>query len=76
MPALEALAAGCKVILTDTGFARDLKRISGSVVVIPVNPNTQEVTEAIDLALSLPYPKSDVIQFFSYQKFLKECVTL
>ena len=76
MPALEALASGCKIILTDTGFARDLSQISKSVVIIPINPSSEEVTRAIDYALSLPYPESEVIKFFNYESFLKECVNL
>jgi glycosyltransferase involved in cell wall biosynthesis len=76
MPALEALSAGCKIILTDTGFARDLKLISNSVVIVPINPNANEVAKAIEYALSLPYPERDINKIFSYENFLKEFVTI
>ena len=75
MPALEALSAGCKIILTDTGFARDLKQISNSVVIVPINPSADEVANAIDYALSLPYPEPNIKNNFSYENFLKECIT-
>jgi glycosyltransferase involved in cell wall biosynthesis len=76
MPALEALAAGCKIILTDTGFARDLKLISNSVVIVPINPSDNEVASAVDYALSLPNPEPDIDKIFSYENFLKELVTI
>ena len=71
MPALEALKAGCKVILTDTGFARDLSRLSRSVLVIPVNPSSIDVKRALSYAKRLPRPciKNEE---FNYEDFLKE----
>jgi glycosyltransferase involved in cell wall biosynthesis len=72
MPALEALAAGCKVILTDTGFARDLEQISDSVIVIPVNPSPYEVTLALNKSLNLPNPPLDIVNNFKYENFLRE----
>ena len=72
IPALEALAAGCKVILTDTGFARDLKNLSNSVVLIPINPSSSEVTLALNKCLNLPDPTVDIVESFRYDHFLKQ----
>jgi glycosyltransferase involved in cell wall biosynthesis len=72
IPALEALASGCKVILTDTGFARDLKNLSNSVVLIPVNPSSSEVTLALNKCLNLPNPALDIVENFRYDNFLKQ----
>jgi glycosyltransferase involved in cell wall biosynthesis len=72
VPALEALASGCKVILTDTGFARDLKNLSSSVVLIPINPSSSEVTLALNKCLNLPEPALDIVENFRYDHFLKQ----
>lgn len=72
MPALEALAAGCKIILTDTGFAKELVNISESVVVIPVNPTSEEIKASLQAIKELPYPHANVGESFNYINFLKE----
>lgn len=72
IPALEALASGCKVILTDTGFARDLENLSDSVVLIPINPSSSEVTLALNKCLNLPDPAVDLVENFRYSNFLKQ----
>lgn len=72
MPALEALAAGCKIILTDTGFAKELIKISESVVVIPVNPTSEEIKASLRAIKELPYPHANVGENFNYTNFLKE----
>jgi glycosyltransferase involved in cell wall biosynthesis len=72
IPALEALASGCKVILTDTGFARDLKSLSNSVVLIPINPTSSEVTLALNKCLDLPDPELGIVENFRYDHFLKQ----
>lgn len=72
MPALEALAAGCKIILTDTGFAKELINISESVVVIPVNPTSEEIKASLRAIKELPYPHANVGENFNYTNFLKE----
>jgi glycosyltransferase involved in cell wall biosynthesis len=72
MPALEALAAGCKIILTDTGFAKELLNISESVVVIPVNPTSEEIKASLRAIKELPYPHANVVENFNYTNFLKE----
>jgi glycosyltransferase involved in cell wall biosynthesis len=72
VPALEALAAGCRVILTNTGFSKELSEISDSVQVIPINPSSSVVTQALDKARELPPPSGDVSVNFSYEEFLQE----
>ena len=72
IPALEALASGCKVILTDTGFARDLKSLSNSVVIIPINPSSSEVTLALNKCLNIPDPELGIVENFRYDHFLKQ----
>jgi glycosyltransferase involved in cell wall biosynthesis len=74
MPALESLAAGCKVILTNTGFAQDLISISESVIVIPVNPTSQDVNSSLRAIKKLPYPNAKIGEKFSYANFLKEFI--
>jgi glycosyltransferase involved in cell wall biosynthesis len=72
MPALEALAAGCKVILTNTGFAQELINISKSVVIIPVSPSSEEVKFSLGAIQKLPYPDVNISENFSYTNFLNE----
>jgi len=76
IPALEALAAGCKVILTDTGFARDLKKLSNSVIIIPTNPTSIEVNQALNECLNLSDSDLSVIENFDYDRFLREMIDL
>jgi glycosyltransferase involved in cell wall biosynthesis len=72
MPALEALAAGCKVILTNTGFAQELIDISKSVVIIPVSPSSEEVKFSLGAIQKLPYPDVNISENFNYTNFLNE----
>ncbi len=73
LPALEGLSAGLRVIITDTGFARDLKEISSSVEVIPINPTADQIRSALEKSLTNPPPHSHNIKdLFSYDKFLSE----
>lgn len=76
IPALEALATGCKVILTDTGFARDLKKLSNSVIIIPTNPTSTEVSLALNECLNLSDSDLSEIQKLDYNRFLKEIIDL
>jgi glycosyltransferase involved in cell wall biosynthesis len=72
LPALEALAAGCRVVLTNTGFSQELRESSAAVLVIPTNPSSSVVTQALDSARVLPPPVSSQISSnFSYDKFLQ-----
>lgn len=72
MPALEALSAGCKVILTNTGFAQELIEISKSVVIIPVNPSPEDIKFSLRTIQKLPYPDVNISENFSYTNFLSE----
>ena len=76
IPALEALAAGCKVIMTDTGFARDLKNLTNSIIIIPTNPSPFEVTSALNKCLNLPNPNRNIVENFRYDHFLNELTSL
>jgi glycosyltransferase involved in cell wall biosynthesis len=72
IPALEALASGCKVILTNTGWAEDLAKLTNSVIVIPTNPSQKEVREALIYCQFIEPPPKNIVDFFAYGKFLKE----
>jgi glycosyltransferase involved in cell wall biosynthesis len=74
MPALESLAAGCKVVLTNTGFAQELSDISKSVVVIPINPSSIDVKNSLRIIQYSPYPHANIRESFDYLKFLKEFI--
>jgi glycosyltransferase involved in cell wall biosynthesis len=76
MPALEALKAGCRVILTDTGLARDLKKISASIHILPVSPSEAQVSNALRLSTHMPPPEEDIYEYISYEKFLNEFISL
>jgi len=74
MPALESLAAGCKVVLTNTGFAQELSDISKSVVVIPTNPSSIDVKTGLRVIKDSPYPHANIRESFNYTNFLKEFI--
>lgn len=74
MPALESLAAGCKVILTNTGFSQELSNISKSVVVIPINPSSIDVKNSLRMIQDSPYPHANIRESFNYLNFLKEFI--
>ena len=72
MPALEALASGCRVILTNTGFATDLESLSFSVKKIQVNPSEEQVRNSLLASLTMPSPAPALRESISYESFLKE----
>jgi glycosyltransferase involved in cell wall biosynthesis len=74
MPALESLAAGCKVVLTNTGFAKELSDISKSVVVIPTNPSSIDIKTGLRVIKDSPYPHANIRESFNYTNFLKEFI--
>lgn len=74
MPALEALASGCRVVLTNTGFATDLEAMSFSVKKIQVNPSEEQVRNSLLESLTMPSPAPALRESISYESFLKEFV--
>lgn len=72
MPALEALSSGCRIVLTDTGFAQDLSSITDAVIVIPVDSNASEVRDALLCAQTKAKPDSNLGMHYRYEDFLKE----
>ena len=70
----ESLAAGGKVVLTNTGFAQELSNISKSVVVIPINPSSIDVKNSLGMIQDSPYPHANIRESFNYLNFLKEFI--
>jgi glycosyltransferase involved in cell wall biosynthesis len=71
IPILEALASGCRVITTDTGWAQDVAKISNSVLILPVDPSEEEVKKSLHKILLFEQPNTTVAKYFSYENFLK-----
>jgi glycosyltransferase involved in cell wall biosynthesis len=71
VPLLESLISGLAVVATDTGTARDLIPIADKSNIIPIDPDTNQITQAIHDALSrTPAPFFIKDEYF-YEGFAK-----
>ena len=71
LPAIEALLTGCSVVLTDTGFARDLAAIFPNVFIISTDPSILEVKNAIEEAFIAPPATPDQLRVISQESFFE-----
>ncbi len=79
LPAIEALICGNSLILTDTGFAKDLTLLSSDVQVLPVGPTSTEVTHALERTINRPSSRDIEVnykQIFDYDAFLHQIMKL
>lgn len=75
LPAIEALICGKDLILTNTGFAQDLKLLSDAIQILDVNPTSEDVTGALERSLKLTSNKISAQEYkkiFDYENFLRE----
>ena len=67
VPLLESLASGLKVVVTDTGYVRDVLQTISDYNILPIRPNVTEVSNALVSAL-----KDSTISKASYDLFSVE----
>ena len=52
VPLLESLVTGLKVVVTDTGYVRDVLQMATDYNILPINPNIVEIRMSLQSALS------------------------
>ncbi len=52
VPLLESLATGLKVVVTDTGYVRDVLQMQTDYNILPLNPSILEIRKSLQSALS------------------------
>lgn len=71
VPLLESLISGLAVVATDTGTASDLIPIADASNILPINPDTTQITQAIHGALSRTPAPFLIKEEYFYEGFAK-----
>jgi len=68
VPLIEAAQLGCKVVTTDTGFARDLFEDKKHGMIISKHPTVEEVVTAIKAVGQIEYVSNETVSLLTWDR--------